>query len=484
MSDGEPSGEQRDERLGEALRRLEVPPHRDGFFADLAHRLGQEQPARGPHRRTRPAHHRRHRRRWERPTTLVGAVAAAVAAVLVAGIVLPGRPGEPPAPLGPRVASAAEVRTRVAEALADLTTLRGEVTVECEVAFGSCYPPEDGGRTTQAWSFVTTAEGDERDSGIGHLYEFAYQAEEGVQRSFFDQFGTVSAEEVTGLPPGPPDFLARTSVLRRDVAAVVRAFLSTTSDDPVSEVTVDGREAWRLVAEVTPNKLAGPGGSGDELEVVVDRQTGFPLLVTETLEGAFLREVRLSNLVVDAPVEQGTFDLELPSDAEVFRQDAGFRRVALDEVGGVVGYQPVLPSDLPGGFELAVVTVASEGPPTGTEAANPPSRDVVSVAYRRGFDRIVVTTRATGPYELASPDGAGSVAGWDDPLASGEGFVDEPERFTVAGGALAGARAEVVISPRGIPHVWTFDDELVATVAGDATAEELRRMAESFAPAD
>ena len=40
------------------------------------------------------------------------------------------------------------------------------------------------------------------------------------------------------------------------------------------------------------------------------------------------------------------------------------------------------------------------------------------------------------------------------------------------------------MSPRGIPHVWTIDDRLVVTIAGDASADELRRMAESFAPAD
>jgi hypothetical protein len=48
------------------------------------------------------------------------------------------------------VASAAEVRTRVAEALAGLATQRGEVAVECATAFGSCYPPDTGGRTTLA----------------------------------------------------------------------------------------------------------------------------------------------------------------------------------------------------------------------------------------------------------------------------------------------------------------------------------------------
>ncbi len=218
------------------------------------------------------------------------------------------------------------------------------------------------------------------------------------------------------------------------------------------DVVVDGRPAWQLVVEVTLNKLAGPGGSGDALDVVVDRQSGFPLRITETLDGAFLHEVHLTDLVVDAPVDPATFTLELPPDVEVFRQDAGFDPVALDELATRVDYAPVLPSTLPAGFELTDVSVADEALPTGTEGANPPSLDVISVAYRRGLDRVVVTTRARGPYDLASPGGTGPVAAWDDPLASGEGFVDQPEVFEVDAGALAGARGEVVISPRGIPH--------------------------------
>lgn len=93
---------------------------------------------------------------------------------------------------------------------------------------------------------------------------------------------------------------------------------------------------------------------------------------------------------------------------------------------------------------------------------------MVSVAYRRGFDRIVVSTRSTGGQQ------------WEDPVASGEGIIDEPERFTVGGGALNGARAELIVTPRGIPHVWTIDDRFVVTVAGDANRDELRAMIGSF----
>jgi hypothetical protein len=178
---------------------------------------------------------------------------------------------------------------------------------------------------------------------------------------------------------------ARASVLRRDVASVVRAFLATTSDAPVAEVTEQGQPAWRLVTLVEPSKLAGAGASGDQLEVVVDRESGFPLRITETLAGAFLNEVRLANLVVDGPVDPDAFLLDLPVGAQAFRRDAGFRSVALGQVAAAAGYQPVLASEasLPPGYRLAEVTVAADAQPTGTEGANPPSRGVVSVAYRR-----------------------------------------------------------------------------------------------------
>jgi hypothetical protein len=55
-----------------------------------------------------------------------------------------------------------------------------------------------------------------------------------------------------------------------------------------------------------------------------------------------------------------------------------------------------------------------------------------------------------------------------------------PEPFVVGRGALAGAKAELGLSAQGTAHVWTIDDRLVVTISGDASGDELRRMAESF----
>lgn len=461
---------ERDERLGQVLRALEVPEHGPDFFGRLAQRLEQDA---APDWRARA-------RGWKGPM-LVGAAAVVVVVLAVSTWI-----AKSPTPLEVRMVSSTEVLSRVSSAFSSLHSLSGDVAIECAVPVGSCSPTQDGVRTTRQWSFVTTAAGDERITGIGRRDDLAYSASRREQSVVSDD-GPPFAQVLSNLAPGPPDFANRSSVLRRDVATVVRAFLDTTAEVPVTDVTEQERPAWRLVIPVTPNKLAGPGGSGDQLEVIVDRQSGFPLRIVETLAGRFLDEVRLSNLVVDGPVDPGSFTLKLPAGAKAFRQDAGFHSATLSQVAAVVGYQPVLPTptSLPGGYKLAEVTVASTAGHPGNEGLNPPSPNVVSVAYRRGFDRIIVTTRSTGTARQCSITAPGTDTNdcWADPVASGEGFIDEPHRFTVDAGALAGARAELVISPRGVPHVWMIDDRLVVTVAGDANAAELQRLAQSFAPA-
>lgn len=67
--------------------------------------------------------------------------------------------------------------------------------------------------------------------------------------------------------------------------------------------------------------------------------------------------------------------------------DGGFRRLALNRVAGIVGYSPLLPTRLPDGSTLSEVAVARPPALTGGEGANPPSRGVVSLSYRRGLDQ-------------------------------------------------------------------------------------------------
>jgi hypothetical protein len=236
----------------------------------------------------------------------------------------------------------------------------------------------------------------------------------------------------------------------------------------VRETVHTGRPAWRLDIDVVPNAIV-PEFSGDHLEIVVDRETGIPVRVVETRNGEFRRELRIEGLAVNAEPAPGAFALEFPPGAEVMESDEGFRRVELGAVEGLAGYEPLVPAWVPEGYELAEVAVAQEAFPTGAEAGNAVSRKVVSLAYRRGLDRFLVTTRlALG-------------ASWDDPLATGEGFVDEPERITIRRGALAGMEAELLIAPRSLPHVWALAADLVVTVGGDLSRAELIRVTESLA---
>lgn len=473
-------GPERDEELGAALRDLEVPPHGPEFYSTLIGRLeqaenegaptaGDDAPA-GEMRRQRRRPRDAGRRRGGRPRLVVlGSVAAAVAvAVLLASwLVAPNDRG--PGVLRPQVASASEVRTRVAQALAGAKTLQGEVRVECAVPVGDCEgTPQAHG--VLASRFATTARGDLRVTAVEGGSDLAYRADTGVEHSYTPGQRPPAFDRV-GLAPAPPDAAPTASVLDRQFGSAVRAFLASRADVPVTQLNQDGRPAWRLDTRVEPNKLAGPGQSGDRLEVVVDRASGFPVLIRETNAGAFIREIRLTGLTVDAAIEPAIFELQYPpGTGRPGRQEGRFRRVGLQEVAAVVGYQPLVPAKIPAGFELAEVAVASASQPTGQEGLNPESRNVVSLTWRRGFDRMTVTTRATGPDRSA----------WSDPLGSGEGFIDTPEKISLDGGALNGAPAEVLVQVRDVPHLWVLSDRLVVTVAGDLTRDELVAAAQSL----
>ncbi|MGH3016624.1 MAG: hypothetical protein ACRDNN_16890, partial [Gaiellaceae bacterium] len=189
--------------------------------------------------------------------------------------------------------------------------------------------------------------------------------------------------------------------------------------------------------------------------------------------GRPLDDLRIEKLVVDDPLPRETFALSFPEGIEVTRSDEGFQRVALGDVAGAVGYAPLVPAWVPEGFELAEVAVApGPGFPTGAEAGNPPSTDVVSLSYRRGLDQILVTTRLRHVPDW--PDA------WSDPLATGEGYVDEPERVTLSRGALSDVEANVLIVPLNVPHLWAQTDDLVVTVSGGVSRADLLRVAESL----
>lgn len=450
----------RDERLGAALRELEAPEHSPSFHAELHRRLAEERPA-----RRAPALRRRTQARWVARVAAVAAVAAL--AVVTLDLVRSEDSG------GPRLvepATAAQIQAGVRSALADLEALSGEL-----VADGRSYENAYGWEEPMRWRFVLTADGDFRLTGISHEENLSYDAGKGIQRSYnpSESAGgpTLFAAEQRGIAPGPPDAFLAESLLQTDFGALVRAFLA--ADDPRVVVTeYEGRPAWRLDVPAQVNRIV-PEFSGDAFSIWVDQETHIPVRIVESKNGRVLDELRIEKLAVNPRLRPRDLTVRFPAGVEVMRSDDGFRRTELGEVAGAVGYEPLVPSWLPEGFSPAEVAVAGgTGVPTGVEGGNPPSTDVVSLSFRRGFDQIVVTTRLR--------DVPGFPGEWADPLATGEGFVDRPERVVLRRGALSDVEANVLVVPRNIPHLWALADELVVTVAGDLSRDELVRVAESL----
>jgi hypothetical protein len=453
----------RDELLGAQLRQLDVPEHRPEFYAELHYRLAEE-------RRTRLAEERRRRQvrrnriRWTARTAFVAA-AAALAALAV---------GLPRGGDGPEIATAAEIKAKMAAALSSARSVGGELVVH-GASYRNAY-----GWERRRWTFALTASGDFRFTHDGGTSDLAYDASKGIERSLGSLSGDFAnkAFERRGVAPGPPDQGPSEHFLQRNFGAVVRALLAA-SDPHVTETTYQGRAAWKLDIAATPNAIV-PELSGDHFEITVDKETGFPLRVVETKGGKFLDEIRIEDLEIDPKLTASDFTIRFPPGAKVHRTDGGFRRVSLDQVESIVGYSPLVPADVPDGYGLAEIAVA-EGVtyPTGSEGGNPRSLNVVSLAYRRGLDRFIVTTRlsrvpAPGEPQLTLEEL------WSDPLATGEGYRDEPERVRLSRGALEGIEAEVLIVPRNTPHIWALTDKLVVTVAGNLTRAELLAVAESL----
>ena len=447
----------RDDELGAALRALETPEHGARFDLDLQRRLADERPPRRGVRSLRVP--RRAGRRWARRPVIALAVAA-LAALVIALPLADRVPGVG----STETASAAEVQAQVRASLGSLRSLSGVLVHRSTLAVD---PPKAG---ETRWRFLVTSEGDLRLAGPGEGEILTYDASEGIirsaQRSASAGGDTIFYAERRGVAPGPPDVGPPTWVLPAEFGAFVRALLA--AEDPrVREVVYDGRDAWALEVGAVPNAIV-PEYTGDRFEITVDRETGVPVRVVERKAGAVLRDLRVEQLEIDGELAPGAFRLRFPAGAEVARSDDGFRRVGLDEIRSIVGYAPLVPRWVPAGYELAEVAVAERADPTGKEAGNPVSRNVVSLSYRRGFDQLVVTTRDAG------------TGLWSDPVATGEGYVDNPRVVTITRGALNGLPAEAVIEPRGVPHAWARHGDLVVTVAGGLSDRELIRVVESL----
>lgn len=495
----------RDDQLGAALRALDVPAHGPDFWADLADRLRAEAAGRTDAAEATPAadvppkeggapdgaethldapielEDRRARRRAgasggrsrvdgasspdRRRWLATAAVAALVAAVVGAATLLPD----------------ARERTRTLPPADDAPTSSAPTTPPTPTS--TSIPPAPAApvpESLRAEVTVTLDDGSVRDllllaarDGSRNLFEEATGARtvidavagEVVEVPPTDGSGAPTAYRTRSLPPGGPGARATDAASAPELVDHLLALVAA-GDPSVTTAEVLGRPAWRLETAVTPNKLAG--GGPDAAVVVVDKATTLLLLLEETAGEALFRRIEVTSLMTsDQALERTTFQVD--GDAELF--DEGFTRLAVDGDPLLsVGDSGVVPQAVPPGFELAVVAVhPGEGGSTGAEGSNPVSVDAVVLTYRRGWEQLVVTSRRTG----ADP------GAWGDPFG-GEGQVVESTEALVVGGDLASTEVEVVLDAATVPHLWGVHPDVVITVSGPLTAEQLLDVAGSL----
>lgn len=384
---------------------------------------------------------------------------------------------------GPEPVSAAEVIQRMLRAFAECETLQADVTGKLQMgtrADGTpTYAVEHSRQQRRSDGSFHYVRLDKPDMSVpprqrvgDDARETAYDAVHGVYRDYFrgwDWDAGADASYVrrytvtTGYPLGDPDYGEwMEAATGRALLAAGRATLETTA--------FEGRPAWELTCDTGVG--AGLKMPYDEVAVItVDQQTCLPIGTRLIRDGVVLLESRWTNVVVDEPLPDAVFTFPPPKGAKVVREDAGFRRLPLERIAATIEYVPLVPARLPAGYALtwtaaAERVVTDEGPHSG--------RDVVHLQYVRGFDRLTVTTRiAADPQLAATTDPMGDRA-WSD-------LVGRDVELTK--GAFAGVTARVVVGPWiSMPHLFVVKGDMLLTIAGAATADELVAIAESLEP--
>jgi len=441
----------RDEFLGRMLRELRVPEHGPGFWERFEAKIaGAPKP---------PRHLLR------RPGQLL--VAAAVVLAVLAGILIGVLPGTPARP-----ALAEIVRQRVAGAIDRLRTLEGEAVLQSRLPAIVARTHHQPRASTQRVWFAFAADGSFRTRVLSGLEDDAYDARTGIERLVTTSASLGGAGrffvEQRGLAPGAPDQGAELFAIEQQLGSVVHALLAA-RDPHVRPTTYLGRPAWQVTFRQTL-----PGREGVlRLTVTVDQRTGLPVAVHQAGGPASLgsSDLRITRLQVNRPLSRRTFTITFPAGAAVTQEDFGFRRVPLERAAQLAGYRPLVPQAPPGGLRLSQVRFAQHAMATAS-GTNPPSRKVVSLAYRRGFEQAIITTRLAG----AAP------GRWRDPFQTPGGPTAAIQRVTLTGGALGGDHAYVVVEPGSAPHLWAVGHGLVVTIAGDLSVAELIHTAESLQP--
>jgi len=285
----------------------------------------------------------------------------------------------------------------------------------------------------------------------------------------------LTVTRAVNMAPGPPD-AAGSGLFPVEYAGQMSALAIAGSR--VISSTYEGRPVLVVSTPAGRSYGASFGASSssaprfDSVSMTIDRSTWLPIRVVRTYEGAVVESWAFRDVQLDVPLTTSDFAIQLPSSAQlVAGTDQGFHRLTVQEAGGAVKGRLFVPETLPEGFLLSLAA-ARTPEPTPEKPIAAGDSTVASLVYRRGFRSIVVTTR--------SADGA-ALDPADDP------FIRAPTAGTsgatqtvLRSGGLTGAEVRLSTKPLDLPHLWTVQDGLLVTVAGDVTRRELLQIAGSL----
>lgn len=365
------------------------------------------------------------------------------------------------------VASAAQIREKLAEGLRFDVTISGEFVVRTQdpgprppgVRASSNAPL----RVPQPTMFVIRPDGSylsvvSAPNLLPGSRSVAYDASTEVYTSVFPMTaGRPLYVRATSLDPA----LLAQDLQEAQLGAWVQGALAE-GDPDVEETRYDGRRAWSLTMTFTPGEFAFDV-YGARVDVVVDQATGLVLRTTQyaydTERWSAIASVR--NFRVGGASNGVPFKVPRPEGATEIVHDFGFQRVTVESAAEILGYEPILPVSTVGrSLEEFAVAKESAFPLSGL----PPRQLVASARYGRGADAITVST-----YRGAATDLPSVLPGVTS------------ETVRLESGPFAGGQAYVGSSPLGRAGVAAFANGLLLQITAPSMTEALE-IANSLRP--
>lgn len=363
-------------------------------------------------------------------------------------------------------ASAAEVRSKLAEGLRLAESIRGEYSVRTRDP-GS---PPPGVRAAsnatpqprQPSRFVIGPDGSYSSvavaGGAASGSDLAYDATTGIETWLIPGSNGPVYLRGSNLDPA---FFTRYAP-EAQLAAWVHGALAD-RNPAVHEVTFAGRSAWKLTATFKPGEDFYDS-YGARVDAVVDRETGLVLRVVQyaydPTRWTSIASVR--KLAIGEQTSASDFVLPKPRGVIERRHDYGFRRVPVAAAVATIGYRPLLPTNTLGrSLNDFAVAKTSTFPFPGI----PTRRNIASARFGRGASIVTVSTYRGPRTDLPS-------------LFGGE----YSETVHPTAGPLLGSVAFVSTSRLGGAVFAAFVDGLLVQITAPS-ADEALAIANSLRPA-